>query len=142
MQKYYVFFLNKEVGYDFFYKPEVLCRFFQSYLSNQTRTDLSSQFMYITRLVSADKLLRCINKKGPKNRYVQNNSVVYFLKENASNTFAINDRWLEVNCESLEVANTMLFEWLEKYDHCCYIMEQNGRNYGWLSPIKKQALLS
>ena len=123
MQKYYVFFLNNEVAYDFFYKPEVLCRFFQSYLSNQTRTDLSSQFMYITRLVSADR-------------------VVYFFNENASNTFAVYDRWLEVNCESLEVANTMLFEWLEKYDHCCYIMEQNGWNYGWLSPIKKQVLLS
>lgn len=142
MQKYYVFFLNSEVCYSYFYKPELLNRFFQSFFNQQNRMDLAAQFLYITRLISVDQLLHYVSVNAKSNRYVQNNRIVYYFNQNASNMFTVHDRWLEVDCESLEVANTMLFEWLEKYDHCCYIMEESGLNYGWLSPIKKQVLLS
>lgn len=142
MQKYYVFFLNSEVCYSYFYKPELLNRFFQSFFNQQNRMDLAAQFHYITRVISADQLLHYVSENAKKNRYVQNQRVVYYFNQNATNTFTVHDRWLEVDCESLEVANTMLFECLEKYDHCCFIMEESGLNYGWLSPIKKQVLLS
>lgn len=141
MQKYYMFFLEPEVQANYFYKSDILCRFFHSFLTQPYRMDLQEQFRYITRLIEIEDLFRFIENEVPN----ESSELLSEFKINKVD-YAIPDqikkRWVEVEFDSLQRAYIHFFQWLEQFDSCCFIVEKSGHNYGWLSPIKKQALLS
>ncbi|MFB1049480.1 sporulation inhibitor of replication protein SirA [Paraliobacillus sp. JSM ZJ581] len=141
MQKYYLFFLEQEVRISYFYKSDILCRFFHSFLTQPYRRDLQKQFRYITRLIEIDNLFHFIENEMPH----QSSRLLNDLKKNkieSSASAQVEKRWVEVEFDSLQRAYTQFFQWLEQFDSCCFIIEKSGRNYGWLTTMKKHPLLS
>ncbi|CQR47599.1 hypothetical protein BN1058_01926 [Paraliobacillus sp. PM-2] len=141
MQRYYMFFLEQDVQMSYFYKSDILCRFFRSFLTQPNREDLQEQFRYITRLIKFDDLFHFIENEIP----IQSSTLFNHFHRSEIDSISspnIEHRWVEVEFDSLQRAYTLFFQWLEQFDSCCFVVEKNGNNYGWLSPMKKQALLS
>lgn len=139
-KKYYLFLVEREIKLHYYYKSDLLSRFFKAYLTEPQRIDLQRQFCYITR---------CI-KLNEWERFIENSrilpSIADCLYGNCARTFTpsfgVKQRWIEVDIESLYIPAILLFQTIEQFDSYCFIFELNGENYGWLTPLKKQALHS
>ncbi|MCZ0704493.1 uncharacterized protein YlxP (DUF503 family) [Natronobacillus azotifigens] len=131
MRKYYIFFLQEEVYRDYFYKTSLLNQFFQAYLFNPNRKDLQQQFRYITRETPTD-WVRSLKEKRMLNQQYLTETNEYSIEE-----ISVQERWIEISCESLAMVSFFFFHWLEQIDQNCFVIEQDGHRHGWLSPLKK-----
>ncbi|WP_079709542.1 sporulation inhibitor of replication protein SirA [Paraliobacillus ryukyuensis] len=132
METYYMFFLEDEVQNNYFYKSGLLCQFIRSYLSNPDREDLRDQFFYITRVINQKDLMTCFKNDLP----------TYNFNLIEPYSITMRPRWVEVEFDSLQSAYSLFFQWIKQIRKCCFIVEKNGDNFGWLSPLRKESLLS
>ncbi|MDC3416295.1 sporulation inhibitor of replication protein SirA [Aquibacillus salsiterrae] len=142
MQKYSIFWIEEEFCYHYFYRSEILYRFLNEYLSYTSRTDLLSQFTFVTRNLPYNTLLTHFkNYHGDSLKLEMTEKGLVMEKGNSSVCLELFDRYITVQAFSVEEADRLLFQCLKSFDPSFFIIESETTNCGWITPIKKEVLL-
>lgn len=100
------------------------------YLMNRDRSDLKEQFHYITSQTPI-KLLTLTKQQGVS---FDNSFFPINCTQSIIDRITIEDYWIEIECDSFGLSTFLQFEHL---DQNCFVIEQGGYHYGWLSPLKR-----
>ncbi|MFD2925659.1 sporulation inhibitor of replication protein SirA [Halobacillus naozhouensis] len=140
--QFVIYAIKQEVCEHYYYKVEIIKRFFEECLRAPHSGLLQKQLDYITEDFSykqwfADRYkgLRnipfSINANGELFKRGQNYDII--IKKNGS---------CLLQCDSLWQAERVLFQPLRMCDQSFFIVEESGEHYGWISPLSSQRLLS
>lgn len=114
MIRYHIFLIEDDVYHEYFYKTDLLSRFFNAYMAEPNRVDLKRPFLYITCPI-------------PHHELDQTNQYIY-----------LSDRIITVFSNKQLILDNHFLEQLEKIDRHCFIVDHTNNNYGWLTPKKNQ----
>ncbi|WP_186577373.1 sporulation inhibitor of replication protein SirA [Aquibacillus kalidii] len=142
MQKYTIFWIEQEFCYHYFYKSEILFRFLNEYMNNNSRNDLQSQFDFITKSIPYSNLVTHIQRfHGNQIELKVNGRKIDLIKNNNKVTLYLKERSMIIKCTSVQEADFLLFGALKMFDPSFFIVENGSTNSGWITPVKKEALL-
>ncbi|MBH0229401.1 sporulation inhibitor of replication protein SirA [Halobacillus yeomjeoni] len=140
--QFIIFSIKKEIASQYYYKVDLMKRFFEEILNNPQSFIYIRQLSYITDLFPFQEWLE---EHSPVKKQVKNN-VSYrsslFEKALPYGIMEPKNYCCLFQCDNLLQAEQMVFDPLRKSSHAFYIMEATGEYYGWISPKVGQRLLS
>ncbi|MDL4839537.1 sporulation inhibitor of replication protein SirA [Aquibacillus rhizosphaerae] len=141
MQKFTIFWVEEEFCYHYYYKSDILYRFFNEYMSNISRMDLLSQFIYVTRVIPYNHLLTHIKRHQCTISISKHENRIELRKGEQTLTLYLDKRFVTIECDSVQEADSILFQSLKRFHPSFFIIEQGSSNSGWITPVKKEVLL-
>ncbi|MCT2536397.1 sporulation inhibitor of replication protein SirA [Aquibacillus koreensis] len=142
MQKYTIFWVEEEFCYHYYYKSEILYRFFKEYMEQTSRRDLFSQFIYITRVLPYSKLLNHVQMCHKNElKLHMSGKKINIQKDGQYMELHLHKRYMTIYCQSVQVADALLFQPLKVFHPSFFIIENGSFNAGWITPMKKEVLL-
>ncbi|GGC97948.1 sporulation inhibitor of replication protein SirA [Pontibacillus salipaludis] len=145
MREYALFWIKDEFSSHYFHKTNILFDFLKEWKYHPDHTLSTTQFQYVTKPIPLDMLVHYVtekNRKPVEMTYYQNKmSFVIQCKGQNIRLTQMSDREVRITAESLHQAETMIFETLRTFNHSFFIMDEDMRQYGWIAPIKKEAIL-
>src|SRR5690554_3821185 len=116
MHTYSIYWIKEAFANHYFHKSDLLYRFIRSYQRHRTRRDLYLQFNYITHYFLYEKLISHM-----KNYYLETNiglhidgSLITIFQKESCISLLIDEKHLEFRCDTLQVAEELLFPMLRK----------------------------
>lgn len=145
MRRHYsVYWLQKEVAYDYFGREEKLYQLFLDYhgTSPSLKDVLKMQVDYITRPIPTLQVQRLISKMlGNHTSFISSkNKFIIELQESYA-SLSIKSEYICIESEGNYDAETLFFEVLRKFDECFLAMDFTFKRFGWLNPIKQRKLV-
>ncbi|MFC2946893.1 sporulation inhibitor of replication protein SirA [Virgibacillus sediminis] len=142
MYEYSIFWIKEEIANNYFHKSDLLYRFIYEYQRNHRRPDLKDQFNYITNSFSVSNLVtylktcRDLGFVGSEKISIRGNMVEIYLNEKYI-SLQIKEKQLQFVCKTLQDAEDLLFPLLRKFDNKLFVVGNNHRKFGWISPIQQ-----
>ncbi|MFD1018286.1 sporulation inhibitor of replication protein SirA [Thalassobacillus hwangdonensis] len=141
MHLFYIYSVKDEVSMDYYYKTELLFRFFQEYHRNPSSKLYQLQFKFITKPFPVTQLTRVMNrphvraisdtkKRAPITKWVDKHAIIEVTKEMCL-----------IQCDHFMEAEKLLFQNLRLIDRYFFIADYRNKQFGWISPQKKEMLL-
>lgn len=136
-----VFSIRKDIAERYYYKVDLMKRFFLELIQKPDSIAHVRQLLYITESFPfSDWVVKHSPLKEGVKRSLSND--VPFLKSSSSYGIIDNKNYCCLfQCENLWQAEAMVLEPLRRSSHSFYIIETKGEHYGWLSPLAGQRLL-
>ncbi|WP_226034855.1 sporulation inhibitor of replication protein SirA [Aquibacillus saliphilus] len=143
MHEYSTFWIKEEFHYNYFFKPDILCRFLINYISNYDHNGgMQSQFNYITHNIPYNQLVTHIkNYHKYEVEMVINRNKIDLIKDGKTLTLYINNRNLIILSNSQEEVDDLIFQPLKAFNSSFFVIELGTDNSGWITPMKKEMLL-
>ncbi|MFG6120742.1 MULTISPECIES: sporulation inhibitor of replication protein SirA [Thalassobacillus] len=141
MHLYYVYAVKEEISKEYYYKTELLFRFFQEYHNNSHIDLYRMQFQFITKSFPDSTLIHLLKEDAgfdPK-EFLEEEKMTKWVETHG--IIEITNEMCLIQCDSLMDAEQLLFHKLRMIDHCFFIAEYANRQYGWISPQRKEMLL-
>ncbi|SHG60413.1 sporulation inhibitor of replication protein SirA [Virgibacillus sp. Bac330] len=136
MHMYSIYHLTEEVAKNYFHKSSLLYRFFMELKSQPNRSDLRRQFDYITYPICYKGILLTIQRFNSANLFVNiDKHRVSIYNKKACISLHIGEKHLKFHCETLEIAEEILFPILRSYQPLLFVVGDNIQNFGWITPI-------
>lgn len=138
----FIFSIKKEISEQYYYKVEVMKRFLLELLSNPTSHTYRKQISFITDFFPFDDWLE---EHSSIKKIVKSSLSFQVPMFDSSAPYGIIDNknyCCFFQCESLWQAETEVLEPLRRSSQSFFILETNGKHYGWISPLAGQRLLS
>ncbi|MCP3026027.1 sporulation inhibitor of replication protein SirA [Halobacillus sp. A5] len=135
-----VYAVKREVSENYYYKVDLLKRFFEecqgSIRTSNYMQQLMQQLDYITTHFSFYDWLKKIHEN-----HINLKERLFDCEINCDILDGKNCCCL-FQCDSLWQAERVLFQPLRMCDQSFFIIEESGEHYGWISPLIRQRLLS
>ncbi|MFC7060321.1 sporulation inhibitor of replication protein SirA [Halobacillus seohaensis] len=131
-----VYAIKREITHHYYYKVDLLKRFFEECHAFSDSIIYKKQLDYITSHFSYKEWLKKIheNQKHLSDR-IFDCEIIYDILE-GKNCCCL------FQCDSLWQAERVLFQPLRMCNQSFFIIEESGEHYGWISPLIRQRLLS
>lgn len=141
MNAYVVYWIKREVALHYFHKSDILYRFIKAYQENTQHPCLAKQFEYITHPFSKQQLLKHIFEQNNQLLNIRIDEQKIEIKHDGQAVVVyISEKGLTFYCDTLHVAENLLFPILKTINPYLFIMSYHTINYGWLMPIKENSL--
>ncbi|WP_407271488.1 sporulation inhibitor of replication protein SirA [Radiobacillus sp. PE A8.2] len=140
MHKYAMFWIKEEFCYQYYYKSDVLHRFLNQCLTNRSIV-LDTQFNYVTQPISFTQLLKHIKNFHLHIKIDQDGNTMTLKKHGQSLCIHIEERYLMIDCNTVQEADNLLFQPLISFHRNFFIIEKGTINNGWIAPAKKEMIL-
>lgn len=138
---YMVYWLKPEVALHYFHKTDILYRFFKAYQEHTEHPDLARQFKYITCPFSKQQLLHHIFQQYNQLLNIRIEEQKIEIKQDGQAIFIyVSEHALSFFCDSLHVAENLLFPILKTINPYLFVMSYHSDHYGWLMPMKENYL--
>lgn len=141
MHLYYVYAVKDEIAKEYYYKTELLFRFFQEYHNHSHKDLYKLQFSFITKPFPEHSLV-CLLKNSPRynhRKLIEGKKVTKWVETRG--IIEITKEMCLIQCNSFMEAEQILFQKLRMIDRCFFIAEYHFQQYGWISPQRKEMLL-
>ncbi|MGJ9460485.1 sporulation inhibitor of replication protein SirA [Oceanobacillus sp. CF4.6] len=136
MNEYSIYWIEEEVAKSYFHKSDILLRFLKEYEAEPSRSDLKSQYLYITRQVQYQEIISHLNNLAPKNITVHSvGQIIHIKRKDQSILVQIENGLLNFKCKNLQEAVMLLFPIIRDFYPYLFVKGKNVPNYGWISPI-------
>lgn len=137
MKEYTIYWVKEEFAIHYYYKSDILYRFLNEYHLNHSRNDLVLQFNFITESFPKASLISQLIRQ-PRNTLSAKNSREFLEIGNKYDFIALHiaEKHIKFRCETLEDAEALLFPTLRRIHPYLFIVENDGENYGWISPVR------
>lgn len=136
MREYTVYWIKDEFVRHYYYKNDILFRFFKEHLLDQSRIDLTTQFHFITESFPNDMILKEISEDKHFFQCNIDGNLVEIRDAYSYITLHIDEKQIKFRCETLQDAEALLFPILKRFHPNLFIMENNYDNFGWISPAR------
>ncbi|MCP3031288.1 sporulation inhibitor of replication protein SirA [Halobacillus sp. A1] len=134
--KFAIYAIKRDVTEKYYYKVDLLKRFFEECWTFSDSSIYKKQLDYITNHFSFYEWL----KKIQGNHSILSDRI-YDCEMNYDIIEGKNCCCL-FQCDSLWQAERVLFQPLRMCNQTFFIIEESGEHYGWISPLLSQRLLS
>ncbi|MFC0525011.1 sporulation inhibitor of replication protein SirA [Pontibacillus salicampi] len=145
MREYVIYWIKDEFSVHYFHKTNVLFQFFQEWRQHRGSSIYEQQFQEITKPLPLEILVQHVSKKIRKpvelSFHEQEASFYINYKGKTLQLIQQNDREVRFYAESLHQAEEILFNTLRTFHPSFFIIDTAYSHYGWIAPIKKQAIL-
>ncbi|MGG4178574.1 sporulation inhibitor of replication protein SirA [Virgibacillus pantothenticus] len=142
MYTYSIYHLTEEVAMYYFHKSSILYRFLREFESLPYRADLRRQFEYITDRIRYDQILLSIQRHESTNLFVNiDKDKVSLYNRKAFISLHISEKQLKFHCKTLESAEELLFPILRSYHPLLFVVGDNIKNFGWITPLLEYSRL-
>jgi hypothetical protein len=140
--QFFIFSIKQEIAQRYYYKVELMKRFFLEFLKNPMSMTYIKQFSYIVELFPFKEWLEeyLPKKKGTRKSF--SFSLPFFDNSLFCDIMDNKNYCCLFQCDSLWQADTTVFEPLRTSSQSFFIVEREGEHYGWISPHAGQRLLS
>ncbi|GGA62282.1 sporulation inhibitor of replication protein SirA [Ornithinibacillus halotolerans] len=135
MKEYRVYWIKEEFARHYYYKSDILYRFIKEYDQKQFRTDLVTQFHFITKGFPKDSIIYQLTKQ-PNITIKKNNGHIEIENNYNFISLLIDEKQIKFRCETLQDAESLLFPTLRKFHPYLFITGNSYENFGWISPVK------
>lgn len=136
MIKYTLYWIEKDVAQYFYHKGELLYRFFLEYLQSNNQHTIV-QYEYITNYIPHTDLKTYIAKKGRIRdmQVAQIDERLQLTCKNLQVDLIFKNKAIEIHAESLLAAETVIFPILRNFKSSFFIIGEDSKEYGWISPF-------
>lgn len=136
LNHYSIYWIKEEFAHHFFHNSEVLYRFIKEYQMNKNREDLERQYEYITLDFPKSSLISHITNNHPNNSNmkVEGNRLKIY-KDIQYISLHIQKKKINFRSEMIHDAEELLFPALRLFQPYLFIVGNDLRNYGWISPV-------
>ncbi|MCA0969040.1 sporulation inhibitor of replication protein SirA [Halobacillus litoralis] len=136
-----VFSIQREIAENYYYKVELMKRFFLDMLKKPDSANLMKQWGYIAE---SFPFKEWVEKHSPLKEAAVlriNGQLPFFDYGETCGIMNHKNYCCQFQCEDLWQAEAMVLEPLRKSAHSFFILETSGKHYGWLSPLAGQQIL-
>ncbi|UOQ93437.1 sporulation inhibitor of replication protein SirA [Halobacillus shinanisalinarum] len=140
--QFVIYAIKQEVCEHYYYKVELLKRFFEECIRLPQSKLHQKQLDYITEDFSFKEWLGDLCKGAWVTPFSQHKNGHLFNYEQNYDIILTEKSCCLLQCDSLWQAERVLFQPLRMCDQTFFIVEENGEHYGWVSPLSSQRLLS
>ncbi|KGP73547.1 sporulation inhibitor of replication protein SirA [Pontibacillus yanchengensis] len=145
MREYTIYWVKDEFSYHYFHKTSVLFQFLQEWKHNQGSSVYQLQFNEVIKPLPLDLLIQHIATKlrKPVELSFEENEASFYIQHQGKSVRLTqkNDREVCFYAESLHQAEEVLFDTLRAIHPSFFIIDTTYSHYGWVAPIKKEAIL-
>lgn len=139
MEKYNLYWIEKEVARHFYHKGDILYRFLLEYI-NTNSPHTAIQYEYITNYIPRKDLTTYIMQKSKlNNMYIKRNKNKIHLSSNDLNVdLIIQNKNIVIYAKSLLSAEKVVFPILRDFKSSFFIVGEDRDEYGWISPFLRK----
>lgn len=135
-----IFSIRREIAEKYYYKVDLMKRFFLELIHTPSSSSLSKQWLYIAESFPFVEWVRRYSPiEETHERWIKPFSNFDSLE--SYDIMKHKNYCCQFQCENLWQAEAMVLEPLRKSTHSFYIIETNGKHYGWLSPLAGQRMI-
>ena len=136
--KLYVFCMTEEVLEKYYYRGDMLRRFFREWRRDPGNPLLKRQMDYITHNIPAGLLAI---GKGRRNPWPHTEFLIS-VENDWYDIMAVEKQYWCVGCNSLSEAERTVFPLLKAMAKPFFVVSEEGMHYGWIISRKKHHALS
>ncbi|KGX93319.1 hypothetical protein N781_11695 [Pontibacillus halophilus JSM 076056 = DSM 19796] len=145
MREYSIYWVEEEFAYHYFHKTSVLYDFFASYKENPQLDQMKSQFRFVTKYIPLELIVEHVSKR------ISNSVHLSFYPEQSKlrlkkghqkiELIQASGREIKLYAENIHQAEVLIFDYLRSFHHSFFISDEAYNQFGWIAPIKKEAIL-
>ncbi|UOQ42964.1 sporulation inhibitor of replication protein SirA [Halobacillus salinarum] len=136
-----IYAIKSEISVMYYYKVELMKRFFLEYLRYPKSEIYRKQVEYITEPFPYIDWIENMDASH-RGSMVSMDRFPFFNEAEKYGIITNKNNSCLFQCNSLWQAERMIFQPLRKCHQSFYILEKNGEHYGWISSLARQRLLS
>lgn len=138
MERYRLYWIEKEVANYFYHKGDILYRFLLEYRrANNYYTSI--QYEYVTNNIPHKDLVNYIIESCNSNNIVvrQKGSKLKLSDGYLKVELKINEKSIDIYAKTLLCAENIVFPILRSFQSSFFIVGEDKEEYGWISPFLK-----
>ncbi|TGB04666.1 sporulation inhibitor of replication protein SirA [Halobacillus salinus] len=136
-----IFSIRREIAEKYYYKVDLMKRFFLELIQSSQSSPLMKQWLYIAEAFPFSEWLEAHSSKKEEAKERKNKLYHFFDSIDTYGIMNHKNYCCQFQCENLWQAEALVLEPLRKSTHSFYIIETNGEHYGWLSPLAGQRMI-
>ncbi|WP_161493861.1 sporulation inhibitor of replication protein SirA [Virgibacillus necropolis] len=138
MNTYSIYSIKSEFAERYYYRSDILYRFFKQYHENSKNKVIEDQFKEITSFFSTKELNTKIKTLYNNKAIVKDgNNSIEIEQDKYYISLHISEKQIEFRCDMLQDAEMLLFPILQLFHPSLFVLDNNLNNYGWISPVIK-----
>lgn len=140
--QFFIFSIKQDIAQHYYYKVELMKRFFLEFVRNSRSVTYIKQFSYISELFPFKEWIedRIIIKQASRKSI--SFSFPFFDNDIFCGIMDNKNYCCLFQCDSLWHAEKDVFQPLRTSSQSFFIIDKDGDHYGWISPLAGQHLLT